>query len=106
MTHVPVKGQPFTVSMGLRTMAADQWIEIDEHFETELAQKRQLLQTRRAEVFGALPQGFVASAEVLAKLVDYVPERFPDRFSAPIEITIEPQATLTITTPATTTAAV
>jgi hypothetical protein len=86
MTYVPVKGQPFTVSMGLRTMAADQWIEIDEHFETELAQKRQLFQTRRAEVFGALPRGLLASTEVLEKLVDYLPVRFPQRYAAPIEI--------------------
>jgi len=60
MTYVPVKGQPFTVSMGLRTLDTDQWIEVDEHLETELAQKRRLLQTRRTEVFGALPQGFDA----------------------------------------------
>ena len=86
MTYVPVKGQPFTVSVGLRTMAADQWIEVDEHFETELAQKRQLLQTRRAEVFGVLPQGLFASTEVLEKLVDYLPKRFPQRYSAPITI--------------------
>ena len=55
MTYIPVKGQPFTVSMGLRSMDPDKWIEIDEQYESELAQKRHLLANRRAEVFGALP---------------------------------------------------
>ena len=49
MTYIPVKGQPFTVSMGLRTMNPEEWIEIDEHYDAELVQKRDLLDNRRAE---------------------------------------------------------
>ena len=60
MTYIPVKGQPFTVSMGLRTMNPEEWIEIDEHYDAELVQKRDLLDNRRAEVFAALPQGLDA----------------------------------------------
>ena len=86
MTYIPVKGQPFTVSMGLRTMNPEEWIEIDEHYDAELVQKRDLLDQRRAEVFAALPQGLDASQEVLTKLVDHLPARFPDRFPETIPI--------------------
>ena len=86
MTYIPVKGQPFTVSMGLRTMNPGEWIEIDEHYDAELVQKRDLLDNRRAEVFAALPRGLDASQEVLTMLVEYLPARFPDRFPEAIPI--------------------
>jgi hypothetical protein len=86
MTYIPVKGQPFTVSMGLRSMDLDKWIEIDAHYETELDQKRHLLENRRAEVLAVLPEGLKGSAEVLEKLVDYLPAHFPERFAGKFEI--------------------
>lgn len=86
MTYIPVKGQPFTVSMGLRSMDLNQWIEIDENFETEVAQKRHLLRSKREQVFAALPAGTSGSQEVLAKLVEYLPTQFPDRFPEAVEI--------------------
>ena len=86
MTYIPVKGQPFTVSMGLRSLDVDKWIEIDEQYEAELAQKRYLLANRRAEVFGALPAGLQGSGEVLENLVDYLPTHFPDRFAMAIDV--------------------
>jgi len=86
MTYIPVKGQPFTVSMGLRTMDPDKWIEIDEHYEAELAEKRHLLANRRAEVFGVLPAGLHGSGEVLENLVEYLPAHFPDRFAMAIDV--------------------
>ena len=86
MTYIPVKGQPFTVSMGLRTMDPDTWIEIDQHYETELAEKRRLLAHRKADVFAVLPEGLSGSQEVLDELVAYLPRRFPERFTAHVGI--------------------
>jgi len=86
MTYVPVKGQPFTVSIGVRSMDLDKWIEIDEHYEAELAQKRSLLEHRRADVLAVLPEGLKGSEEVLQKLVAYLPAHFPERFTTKIEI--------------------
>ena len=86
MTYIPVRGQPFAVSMGLRAMDLDKWIEIDDHFDTELALKRDLLSTRRTDVFAVLPEGLDAAEEVLDKLVAYLPEQFPDRFPGPIAV--------------------
>jgi hypothetical protein len=81
MTYIPVKGDPFTVSMGLRTMPLDSWIEIDEHYDSEIDQKRELLSSRRNEVFAELPQGLAGSTEVLEMLMEYLPKHFPERFS-------------------------
>jgi len=67
--------------MGLRSMDPATWIEIDEHYESEIAEKRRLLADRRAEVFVSLPAGLGGSREVLAKLVEFLPERFPERFA-------------------------
>lgn len=86
MTYIPVKGQPFTVSMGLRSMDSDKWIEIDANFETEIAEKRHLLESKRKQVFAALPSGTNGSRELLAKLVEYLPTQFPDRFPEAVEI--------------------
>jgi hypothetical protein len=69
MTYLPVKGEPFTVSMGLRTLDFDKWIEIDEEYEVELTEKRELLTNRKSEVFAALPGGLAGSVEVLEKLI-------------------------------------
>jgi dimethylamine monooxygenase subunit A len=84
MTYLPVKGEPFTVSMGLRTLDFDKWIEIDEEYEIELAEKRELLTNRKSEVFAALPAGLAGSVEVLEKLLEFLPEHFPQKFSSPI----------------------
>lgn len=86
MTYIPVKGQPFTVSMGLRRLDLDKWIEIDADFETEIAEKRHLLGSRRDQVFAALPEGTSGSRELLAKLVDYLPIHFPERFPESLDI--------------------
>lgn len=86
MTYLPVKGEPFTVSMGLRTMALDTWIEIDQHYESELSEKRKLLASRHGEVFAALPQGLAGSTEVLEMLLDYLPKHFPALFSSDLKI--------------------
>lgn len=86
MTYIPVRGQPFTVSMGLRSMDQDQWIEIDTDFEAEIAEKRRLLEGHRKQVFVALPAGTNGSREVLAKLVEYLPMQFPDRFPQAVDV--------------------
>lgn len=88
MTYIPVNGEPFAVTMGLRAMDPEAWIEIDEHYESEISQKLELLATRHDEVFGALDRGLIASQEVLDKLLDFLPRRFPDRFN--FDLSVDP----------------
>ncbi len=86
MTYLPANGSPFTVSMGMRAMDPNEWIEIDEHIDAEIAQKRELLATNRKQVFAALEEGLAGSQETLRKLIEFLPKRFPERFSEPISI--------------------
>ena len=86
MTYMPIDGRPFAVSMGLRAMNIVDWIEVDSHFDSELNQKRNLLQQQRTQVFGALDRGLAGSAEALAMLTKYLPERFPGLYPATIEV--------------------
>jgi len=85
MTYMPVKGEPFTVSMGLRAMPIDTWIEIDEHYQTEIDEKIRLFAVNKDDVFAALPEGLAGSVETLEMLMSYLPKHFPDRFANPIE---------------------
>ena len=86
VTYIPVKGEPFTVSMGLRAMDLDKWIEIDEHFQSEIDQKKDLLENKHDLVFAGLPEGLAGSIETLEMLIEYLPRHFPDRFKAPVKV--------------------
>lgn len=83
---MPIDGRPFAVSMGLRALNVDQWIEIDEHYDSEIAQKHELLSTQHGQVFGSLDRGLAGSIEVAEMLAEFLPRRFPQKFSAPIQL--------------------
>ena len=89
MTYLPVKGEPFTVSMGLRAMPLETWIEIDQHYKSELDEKRRLLTKHPDKVFAALPNGLSGSKETLAMLLDYLPKHFPERFPDQIKVNLD-----------------
>lgn len=82
MTHVPVDGRPFTLTMGLRALDILDWIEIDDNYDSELQQKRDLLLKQRHQVLAVLPTGERGSRETLSMLKDHLPRRFPERFPA------------------------
>lgn len=86
MTYVPIDGKPFALTMGLRALQIDDWIEIDEHFDSELEQKRELLAKNHDQVFASLDIGFQGSKETLDLLQEFLPKRFPTEFADPIEI--------------------
>ena len=86
MTYLPANGTPFTVSMGLRAMDPNDWIEIDEHYENEIAKKRELLSENRQQVFATMSQGEAGSLEVLEKLRMHLPQRFPLNYPAVINV--------------------
>lgn len=89
MTYVPVDGKPFALTMGLRTLEIDKWIEVDEHFAAELEAKRELLTTRHNQVFAALPEGLPGSIETLDLLREFLPKHFPKLYPAAIDVAAE-----------------
>ena len=63
--YVPQDGKLFSVSMGLRALAQEHWLEIDQQFASEIAQKRQLITTQSNQVFQAIDAGLAGSIETL-----------------------------------------
>ena len=62
---------------GLQTLDLQDWIEIDDHFASELIEKERLLRERHHDVFAVLPKALAGSEEILELLVAHLPSRFP-----------------------------
>jgi hypothetical protein len=80
MRHRPFLDGPWRLAMGLKALDLAEWIEIDEHFEDQLAERRRLLDQRQGEVLGALPESAAGQAEVLELLLDHLPKIFPGHY--------------------------
>ncbi len=78
---LPFSPGPFRMAMGLQAGRTDELVEIDERYKTEMAERRDLLATRHADVFAAEPGTDGARAEVLEVLVSLLPRRYPDWFT-------------------------
>ena len=74
----PIKQGPWRMSMGLEPLDPAEWIQPDALLEEQLAEKDRLIAERRSDVIAELPGSEAAQAELLEKLVVYLPERFPD----------------------------
>ena len=68
------------MAMSLTAAAARDWFEIDALYPDDMRQRRELLATRHAEVFGALPVSAPARAETLACVADHLRRHHPDWF--------------------------
>jgi hypothetical protein len=78
--HLPFEDGPFRMAMGLLACPEADWIELDERYPAELAERRALLATRHADVFAAIPGSEPARAEVLALLAAHLAARYPAWF--------------------------
>ena len=79
--YLPFEPGPFRMAMALQACAPDDLVEIDERYPAEMAERRELLATRHADVFAAEPGSGAARAEVLEVLVALVLRRYPDWFA-------------------------
>lgn len=76
----PFLDPPYRMTMGLLPLAPAEWIEIDESFAADLAEKGHLLASRPDEVFGALHGSAAGSREVLDRLAEHLPAQFPAHY--------------------------
>ncbi|MDH6233482.1 hypothetical protein M2281_004093 [Mesorhizobium soli] len=78
--HTPYDGstKPFTIA--LKTLDPTDWIELDAHLETYLAEKDRLYATLPEKVFVEEPDTHDAQREVLDMLVPHLVERFPETY--------------------------
>ena len=81
MIHTPYDGshKPFTI--GLSQLDPAEWIEVDHNYALYLDEKRRLYDVETRNVLVAEAETLAAQTEVLAMLVEYLPQRFPEHYA-------------------------
>jgi dimethylamine monooxygenase subunit A len=78
--YLPFLDGPWRLAMGIKALEPAEWIEVDDRFAAQLAERRRLLAERRADVLAALPESAPGQRELLQLLLDHLPERFPEHY--------------------------
>ncbi|KAL0943587.1 mannosyl transferase [Colletotrichum truncatum] len=73
-------GPKYHVTMGLRSVQPDEWIELDNHFPKYHQDKVARIQDRREKCVDTHPDAYPAAMELLEELVQYLPNRYPTMF--------------------------
>ena len=79
-THTPYDGSSKLFSIGLKPLAAAEWIEVDRHLLPYLTEKRRLYAEIPERVFVEEDGTRDAQQEVLDLLGAHLPQRFPDTY--------------------------
>lgn len=79
--YSPFEPGPHRMQLGLVSQPPEDLIEIDARYSPDMAERRALFDTRRADVLGAVPGTASAHREVLDRLAILLPARFPDWFA-------------------------
>lgn len=75
-------GPKFFITMGLRTVPWDEWIELDNLYPQYHTRKAHRIAERGLKCSRSSPEGFEAAVELLEELCSYLPERYPSLFRA------------------------
>lgn len=78
---LPFEDGPWRMAMGLSAIDPLDLIALDDRYPAEHAERARLLDTRRDEVFAVLPGAEPACAEVLRRIADLLPARYPEFFT-------------------------
>lgn len=73
-------GPKYFVTMGLRSMKWDDWIELDNHYLKYHADKARRIAERGNKCYGTAPEAMDGAIELLEELCTYLPERYPSMF--------------------------
>lgn len=79
--HFPFLAGHDPLRMGVATIDARDWFEPGDDYAMQLAEKRRLLDARRAAVYQALPAAEAPARELLAMIADWAPAAHPDLFA-------------------------
>lgn len=70
-------GPKYNVTMGLRTIQPEDWIQLDNHYPRYHADKARRIAERGAKCCRTLPEAYPAALELLEELTEYLPARYP-----------------------------
>ncbi len=79
--YLPFEAGPHRMQLGLVALPRDELIEIDDRYPAEMAERRDLLGRRHADVFATVAGSDAARQEALHCIADLLPMRFPGWFS-------------------------
>ncbi|QKX62184.1 uncharacterized protein TRUGW13939_09342 [Talaromyces rugulosus] len=85
-TSQPIPYRPFRygpkyfVTMGLRSMNWDEWIELDNHYSRFHADKARRITERGSKCCKTAPEAMEGAIELLEELASYLPARYPNMF--------------------------
>jgi hypothetical protein len=74
--YVPLEEKGWRLAMGLRPLDMDRWLEVDEHRDVELEEKRQLLASKYDVVVATNPAGDGGSVELLGEVTAFLATHF------------------------------
>lgn len=73
-------GPKYNVTMGLRSVKHDDWIQLDNHFPRFHADKARRLTERGTKCYATMPEAYPAAIELLEELTEYLPARYPSLY--------------------------
>ncbi|KAJ5208006.1 hypothetical protein N7449_002385 [Penicillium cf. viridicatum] len=74
-------GPKYYITLGLRSMKWDEWIELDNHYLKYHADKARRIKERGSKCCHTAPEAMDAAIELLEELRAYLPERYPSMFT-------------------------
>jgi len=80
----PLPYRPFRpkyyVTMGLRSMGWDEWIELDNHYPKYHARKAERIAQRGSRCCKTAPEVYDGAVELVEELCSYLPQRYPSLY--------------------------
>lgn len=73
-------GPKYNVTMGLRSMHWDDWIELDNHYHRFHADKARRIEERGSKCCKTAPEAYDGAVELIEEFCDYLPQRYPSLY--------------------------
>ncbi|PLB34124.1 dolichyl-P-Man:Man(6)GlcNAc(2)-PP-dolichol alpha-1,2-mannosyltransferase [Aspergillus candidus] len=73
-------GPKYFITMGLRSMKWDEWIELDNQYDRYHADKARRIEQRGEKCCRTAPEAYEGACELLEELRNYLPQRYPTIF--------------------------
>jgi dimethylamine monooxygenase subunit A len=83
LRYLPIDGRPQRMTLGLRPLDLDDWLDVDDQYAADLDEKRRLLRDRHSRVVAHRPAGDAGSAETLALISGWLAQHHPGLAAPP-----------------------